>query len=294
MSEIVDKWRRLQKGPLVPRANQPSVPKPDGRAPPNQAEIASRYAPRMPQRRLEITSQAMARAFPKYVSKRPELLERFAKRGITYSVQSQRERIVPRSGVSMPQKQGGGGDPETWFLQQTGGNFSEAFYNVLSYSPIIFGMDEIFAKNTSYAGYVIPGKPEIHVKKPWDLWSTAHEAGHQFSFSQGMLSSQTGIDRAFRTQQQVASETFGADRALMGLAGLPSLPLPGYLTPLPGSRVGSDLRPITPSGAIAQEYRGIEEQIAEAFAASAVMGGGVGSVPPSLLPYLAKGWNIGR
>ena len=81
MSEIVAKWRGLQKGPLVPRANQPSVPKPEGRAPPNQAEIASRYAPRMPQRR-ELTQQEAGSLYPQYVSKRPELLNRLARRGL--------------------------------------------------------------------------------------------------------------------------------------------------------------------------------------------------------------------
>ena len=199
---------------------------------------------------------------------------------------------MARQGKPAPAKQTSDVDPKTWFLQQTGSNFSKTFYDVLAGGQIVFGMDDVFAKNPSYSGYVFPGQPDIHVRKPWDLWTTAHEGGHQFSFNQGMLSAQPGISRAFQVQQRVASETFGADRALMNLARLPSLPTPGYLTPLKGVRVGPDLKPITPSGVIAQEYRGIEEQIAETFAVSAFTGGGVGSVPPSILPFVAKGWNI--
>ena len=46
-------------------------------------EIASRYAPRIPQRR-ELTAQEMGSLYPQLVSKRPELLNRLAKRGVTY------------------------------------------------------------------------------------------------------------------------------------------------------------------------------------------------------------------
>ena len=46
-------------------------------------ERESRVAPRFPQRR-ELTAQEMGSLYPQLISKRPELLNRLAKRGVTY------------------------------------------------------------------------------------------------------------------------------------------------------------------------------------------------------------------
>ena len=82
--EIVEKWRALQKAPRVPRAGPPPPPNVPTREP-SQLEITSRQAPRIPQRR-ELTAQEMGSLYPELVSKRPELLKRLSKRGVTYYI----------------------------------------------------------------------------------------------------------------------------------------------------------------------------------------------------------------
>ncbi len=110
MSEIVDKWRSLQKGPRVPRPTSPRVPAPprydvreiqsidptpaklaesrraESERPGRAERLSERsYAPRIPQRR-ELTAQEMGSLYPELVAKRPELLNRLAKRGVTYYI----------------------------------------------------------------------------------------------------------------------------------------------------------------------------------------------------------------
>ena len=129
--EIVEKWRALQKGPRVPRPPPPAYrTRPAEETPRNtyaeqlealginppvspktptydvkgiqsltpsrlEREIASRYAPRIPQRR-ELTAQEMGSLYPQLVSKRPELLNRLAKRGVTYYT----DPLITRTGAA--------------------------------------------------------------------------------------------------------------------------------------------------------------------------------------------------
>ena len=80
MSEIVDKWRSLQKGPRVPRpSTPPKTPRYDVRGIQSLTPINER-------RRL--TTQDVAGTYPSLVAKRPELLARLAKRGSTYDVRA--------------------------------------------------------------------------------------------------------------------------------------------------------------------------------------------------------------
>lgn len=90
MSEIVDKWRSLQKGPRVPRpSTPPKTPRYDVRGIQSLAPINER-------RRL--TTQDVAGTYPSLVAKRPELLARLAKRG--YNVQE----IQSLRNVDIPQR----------------------------------------------------------------------------------------------------------------------------------------------------------------------------------------------
>ena len=58
-------------------------------------------APRRPQRR-ELTAQEMGSLYPQLVSKRPELLNRLAKRGVTYYTDPLLERDVGAAGTYSP------------------------------------------------------------------------------------------------------------------------------------------------------------------------------------------------
>ena len=104
MSEIADKWRSLQKGPLVPKPPKYDVreiqsinPTPAKRAEYRRKESKregraerelAKYVPATgsTMARRELTAQEMAGVYPGLVSKRPELLERLARRGVTYYI----------------------------------------------------------------------------------------------------------------------------------------------------------------------------------------------------------------
>ncbi len=76
-SEIVEKWKALQKRPLVPKPAESKPPTYDVKGTQSLAE-----RPTLVRRKL--TPQQMGELYPGLVSKRPELLNRLAERGVTF------------------------------------------------------------------------------------------------------------------------------------------------------------------------------------------------------------------
>ena len=99
----------MPKPPKTPQYDvqgiQSTPPQWYGRTPPERSrlerEIASRDAPRIPQRR-ELTAQEMGSLYPQLISKRPELLNRLAKRGVTFYTDPLLGRDVGAAGTYTP------------------------------------------------------------------------------------------------------------------------------------------------------------------------------------------------
>ena len=117
-----------------------------------------------------------------------------------------------------------------------------------------------------------------------DLYKTAmHELAHVPDYGGDYTPDISSQDpRAFTKAFQIAASTFGADQALMNVAGLPSLETPGYLQ----SQVSlgnQSIAQLTEAAANDPGW-GVPESFAETFAQTA---GDWSLMPPSTLPFLA-------